>query len=136
MVKGLTKRQKLERLNEENDGKKEEAKENSNFLPNKEEKELVMVVPDIVVLQTERIYDNGAISVQITAEPVCNCKDYDGQDFFCGSHKTIAECPRCHSIKADIEITNWIYPTKNLRCRVCGIFYIRDMVTGQYTWMS
>lgn len=91
-------------------------------------------VPDIVVTEEDKVYENGSIAVEIKAVEKCNCKDYEGQDFFCQLHRVITECPKCHCVDAEREILGALNPVKNYACRICGIFYMRNMVSGDYIY--
>ena len=68
-----------------------------------------------------------------TEEPAeCNCVDYEGQDFDCKMHVPVTHCPRCNCIDTGLEIVGALEPMKNYQCRVCGIFFMRNMVTGEH----
>ena len=62
---------------------------------------------------------------------VCNCIDYDGQDFLCKQHTTLTECPYCHCIKSE-RLQHALNATNNYACNVCGHSYSRNMENGDY----
>lgn len=67
------------------------------------------------------------VNVEPEPEPVCNCKDYDGQDYFCEVHAHVIECPKCHCVDASTEILPKMVSITNYRCNVCGTrFHMLD----------
>lgn len=69
---------------------------------------------------------------------VCNCSTigvknwYEGCSWTCSVHEPIQECPKCHCVQAErmFDRTNEI---TRYQCNICGIFYSRNRVTGEYT---
>lgn len=86
--------------------------------------------PSVVLLEQQYEAPSGAIVAEITAVPVCPCKGYEGQNYFCEVHEAKVECPKCHCIEAELEVPNKMPSVTNFRCRVCGIFYTRTDETG------
>ncbi|MBI2020211.1 hypothetical protein HYS94_02210 [Candidatus Daviesbacteria bacterium] len=104
--------------------------------------------PPVFVIEEEEIEDKGKIAILMTArqcecdnnekcsceeeKQACSCKDYEGQDFNCLVHEAKVECPVCHTIDTEIFIPNHLPPFNHYRCRICGMFYQRNMVDGMY----
>lgn len=63
----------------------------------------------------------------------CICIRYNGDSWGCKMHEPKNECPRCHCIEAERLISE-VPSIKNFGCNICGEFYARNTVTGEYTF--
>lgn len=99
-----------------------------------------IVVPEVFVeikTEEENPHD-GSIAVQVTVEditpvaPQCTCIGYEGQAYFCTLHTSKVECPRCHCVDTEQEIADPTPSVIHYKCKICGIFYLRQLETGEY----
>ena len=93
-------------------------------------------VTAVAIVEHDIVESNGKIAVQITAEEIekCKCIQYEGEDFHCKIHTAKAECPKCKCIDTNLDVPGALTPMANYRCRVCGIFYMRNMIDGKYLY--
>jgi len=70
---------------------------------------------------------------ETTESSQCDCIGYEGQSITCQIHEHRTECPECHCVDQAQEI-DYIDPCKIYRCKMCGLAYNRNMVTGDYLY--
>ena len=98
-------------------------------------------LPDFVVTEVEKT-EEGKIAIELTVDTpqeaiikVCSCNKYEGDAFKCRVHEPINECPNqsCRCVHTDMLISS-LESSNHYRCTLCGVFYIRDSVTGVYVY--
>jgi len=81
--------------------------------------------------------EKGQLGMRLQVEEVCNCGEFEGSSYNCSIHAPVMWCPKCHCVGTEILSNNQEHlskeiPTREYRCAICGVFYMRNWDTGKY----